>query len=196
MARGFGSAPGADSDIALASDPDTSRDQLLELAHSRNPMVRIAVVGREDCSVGTLALLAQDRDADVRAAVATHARCPAASLSRLAQDRDEGVVIAVALSSATGEGLLTELAASRHSEAARIARDRLDGLNPTVEEPSLSEQQEVSSQDYVGGARMHGAKFSEEAAEECSATTDTGDDPEYTGGVRMRGIKRDDGEGK
>lgn len=126
MARGFTYAPINDPAVEEASSPGLPKERILELAESRNALVRAAVAGREDCPFGLMATLAHDFHADVRAALARNPRLLHSVLEYLARDKSVDVLLALTQNPATGLDILDPLVGHRKREVSRAAAAAID----------------------------------------------------------------------
>lgn len=109
-----------------AADPELSRNELHELAKSRDGATREAIAARHDCPLGVLISLAHDARADVRVAAAANECAAPAVLDHLARDRDAAVLKAVARNPATPLAIVEKLSFSRREDVRRVAAKELD----------------------------------------------------------------------
>lgn len=128
MARGFNYAPINDPLVEEASAPGLAKERIVELADSRNALVRGAIAGREDCPFGLMASLAHDFTADVRAALARNPRLLHSVMEHLARDKSVDVLVALTQNPAVTADVLDGMVGHRKRDVAQAAAGALDAI--------------------------------------------------------------------
>ncbi|WP_062383888.1 hypothetical protein [Demequina iriomotensis] len=126
MARGFNYAPGASDEVEEAAAAELSKERMMALGASRNPVVREAIAARPECPFGLMVTLAHDSAAPVRAAMAGNPRVLHSLLEHLSRDRQESVLLAVARNPVTTPDILDSLAGHRRPEVRDAATAALE----------------------------------------------------------------------
>ena len=140
MARGFNYAPGANPETIEATLPALDKRRLVELASSRNALVRAAIAARADCPLGLMVTLAHDYSVEVRAAVARNGVAQRTVMAYLSADRSVDVLTALLENASLPDELLEELAFHKKPAVRAVAAKRLDrGLAA----PQVSQDEDV-----------------------------------------------------
>ncbi len=126
MARGFMYADGASEDVATARRPDLTKAQLVELAQSKNELVKEIIAGREDCPLGIMVTLTHDKATDVRAAVAGNPLASRTVMEHLADDKQSAVLEALVANPSLPVDMLEQLAMHRRADVRTLAAAKLD----------------------------------------------------------------------
>ena len=78
-------------DVARASDPSVTGNELLPYAVNRSAIVRAAVASRKDCPVGALISLGHDHEPAVLEALLRNVRTPSSVVRALADHRNQTI---------------------------------------------------------------------------------------------------------
>ncbi len=121
--------------LAAVENPETSTNNLRELATSRWMYIRLGVAGHINTSSDALELLSRDENSLILTAVALNINSPPSALQQLSTDKDPWIRKAVACHLNTPLDLLIELAKDEHPDGARKAV----ALNPNTPVSFLQE---------------------------------------------------------
>ncbi|WP_084124463.1 hypothetical protein [Demequina sp. NBRC 110054] len=138
MARGFNYAAGSSADATRVQEADLDREQIVEFASSRNPVVRERLAERADLPLGVAVTLVHDSVTDVRLALAGNASVSEAILEELAADKQRAVLIALAGNPRVPAALLERLSQHRRSDVRSAAEDAIRAGESRGGGPALS----------------------------------------------------------